>query len=241
MAGTVFGISPCVNARSSTAGGSGTKKRSRRSSKCGLGIAECGMIKRTPRRPGPTRRWDWGGGAARAIRDPQSALRDQAAASTWTNFRPFLPVWKRTRPSLLAKRVSSLPRPTLVPGWKRVPRWRTMMEPAETTEPPNTLTPSIFGFESRPFLDEPTPFLCAMGPGGWRAEGAGSGGLFGLLLPGALGAAGAEVGDGDLRVGLAVAVLDAVALAALLLEDDDLVGLHVAEHLEAGRGAVDGG
>src|SRR5690606_21205188 len=91
------------------------------------------------------------------------------------------------------------------------------------------------------FLDEPTPFLCAMGPGGWRAEGAGSGGLFGLLLPGALGAAGAEVGDGDLRVGLAVAVLDAVALAALLLEDDDLVGLHVAEHLEAGRGAVDGG
>ena len=34
--------------------------------------------------------------------------------------------------------------------------------PAETVSPPNTFTPSRFEVESRPFRDEPPPFLCAM-------------------------------------------------------------------------------
>ena len=52
--------------------------------------------------------------------------------------------------------------PTLAPAWNLVPRWRTMIEPAGTTWPPNTLTPSIFGWESRPLRVEPPPFFCAM-------------------------------------------------------------------------------
>jgi hypothetical protein len=42
---------------------------------------------------------------------------------------------------------------------KRVPRWRTMISPPVTAWPANTFTPSIFGFESRPFRLEPSPFL----------------------------------------------------------------------------------
>ena len=33
---------------------------------------------------------------------------------------------------------------------------------AEDALPPNTLTPSRCAFESRPFLEEPKPFLCAI-------------------------------------------------------------------------------
>src|SRR5688572_28647758 len=65
-------------------------------------------------------------------------------------------------PSTLANSVSSEPRPTLRPGLKRVPRWRTRMEPPVTHCPPKRLTPSICGFESRPLRELPTPFLCAM-------------------------------------------------------------------------------
>src|SRR3989337_1172299 len=36
------------------------------------------------------------------------------------------------------------------------------MEPPVTNWPANRFTPSIWGFESRPFLELPTPFLCAM-------------------------------------------------------------------------------
>ena len=75
-----------------------------------------------------------------------------------TRRRPPL-VLNATRPSRLAKIVSSLPRPAPGPGRKRVPRWRTMIVPAVTPWPSKTLTPSILGFESRPFLDEPSPFL----------------------------------------------------------------------------------
>src|SRR5207244_1394653 len=67
-----------------------------------------------------------------------------------------------TRPSRSAKIVSSRPRPAPGPGRKRVPRWRTMIDPARTCWPANTFTPSIFGFESRPLRDEPRPFLCAI-------------------------------------------------------------------------------
>src|SRR5260221_9212201 len=37
-----------------------------------------------------------------------------------------------------------------------------MMEPAGTTWPAKTFTPSRLALESRPFLEEPRPFLCAM-------------------------------------------------------------------------------
>src|ERR1700719_4368014 len=65
-------------------------------------------------------------------------------------------------PVTLAKRVSSLPRPTLSPALRRVPRWRTMMEPPGTSCPPKAFTPSRCAFESRPFLELPNPFLCAI-------------------------------------------------------------------------------
>src|SRR5579864_7370771 len=67
------------------------------------------------------------------------------------------------RPVILANRVSSLPRPTLRPGFTRVPRWRTMMVPPGTICPPNALNPSRCALESRPFRDVPCPFLCAIG------------------------------------------------------------------------------
>src|SRR6478609_11791667 len=69
---------------------------------------------------------------------------------------------KVTWPSTSANSVWSLPTPTLVPGWNRVPRWRTMMAPALISSPPNAFTPSILGWESRPFRVEPPPFFCAI-------------------------------------------------------------------------------
>src|ERR1041385_6686974 len=65
-------------------------------------------------------------------------------------------------PVTLAKRVSSLPRPTFAPGLMRVPRWRTMMVPPGTSCPPKAFTPSRCALESRPFLELPKPFLCAI-------------------------------------------------------------------------------
>src|ERR1035437_6801453 len=67
-----------------------------------------------------------------------------------------------TTPVTLANRVSSLPQPTLAPGFNLVPRWRTMMLPPGTNWPPKTLMPSRCAFESRPFLELPRPFLCAI-------------------------------------------------------------------------------
>ena len=42
-----------------------------------------------------------------------------------------------------------------------LPRWRMMMLPVVTGSPPYFLTPRYLGLESRPFLVEPVPFLCA--------------------------------------------------------------------------------
>src|SRR5262249_57500391 len=84
-----------------------------------------------------------------------------AEGRTLTNRRPARSS-KWTIPSALAKSVKSTPSPTLVPGRKRVPRWRTRIEPAVTCWPPNRLTPSILPWLSRPFRALPTPFLCAM-------------------------------------------------------------------------------
>src|SRR5438552_5361580 len=53
--------------------------------------------------------------------------------------------------------------PVPSPGRNFVPRWRTRIIPAFTSWPEKIFTPSIFGFESRPFREEPSPFLCAIG------------------------------------------------------------------------------
>ena len=73
--------------------------------------------------------------------------------------RPAPPVWKETFPSRVAKIVWSRPRPVPGPGRKRVPRWRTTIMPAVMSWPSKTLTPSRLDSESRPFFDEPSPFL----------------------------------------------------------------------------------
>src|SRR5215212_12050576 len=67
-----------------------------------------------------------------------------------------------TMPSTSAKSVSSLPRPTFLPGFHFVPRWRARMFPPSTRSPPNFFNPSRCAFESRPLRDDPTPFLCAI-------------------------------------------------------------------------------
>src|SRR6266581_8921097 len=63
-----------------------------------------------------------------------------------------------TKPSISANNVSSLPRPTFLPGFHFVPRCRARMFPPNTRSPPNFLSPSRCEFESRPLRDEPTPF-----------------------------------------------------------------------------------
>src|SRR5688572_30901880 len=73
---------------------------------------------------------------------------------------PFAP--NSTAPADRANSVSSPPRPTPRPGWKWVPRCRTMISPALTTWPPKRLTPRRCAFESRPLRDDEAPFLCAM-------------------------------------------------------------------------------
>src|SRR6516164_880570 len=67
-----------------------------------------------------------------------------------------------TTPVTFANSVSSLPQPTLGPGLILVPRWRTITEPPGTSWPPKTFTPKRCAFESRPFLELPNPFLCAI-------------------------------------------------------------------------------
>src|SRR3954447_22120578 len=76
--------------------------------------------------------------------------------------RPRRPVVNSTVPAARAYNVSSRPMPTPSPARKRLPRWRTMISPPVTAWPANTLTPRRLALESRPFRDEPRPFLCAI-------------------------------------------------------------------------------
>src|ERR1700709_858546 len=69
---------------------------------------------------------------------------------------------KSTLPLARANSVSSPPRPTRAPGWKWVPRWRTMISPALTSWPPKRFTPRRWAWESRPLRELGAPFLCAM-------------------------------------------------------------------------------
>src|SRR5438105_15226660 len=106
-------------------------------------------------------------------------------------------------PVTLAKRVSSFPQPTFKPGLIFVPRCHTMMEPPGTSWPPKTFTPSRCAFESRPFLELPKPFLCAISH------------LHSKIA--------------DLQFGEGLAVPDGflVLLLALEFEDEDLVAASV--------------
>src|SRR2546428_6874655 len=67
-----------------------------------------------------------------------------------------------TTPSTSANNVSSLPRPTFLPGFHFVPRCRARMFPPTTRSPPNFFRPNRCELESRPLRDDPTPFLCAI-------------------------------------------------------------------------------
>src|SRR4051794_5477471 len=93
---------------------------------------------------------------------PKPQLSLGAAGSTSTSLRPLrLPNF--TLPGASANSVSSPPRPTFSPGWKRVPRWRTMMAPAVTVCPSNTFTPRRLASLSRPLRVEPPPLVFDIG------------------------------------------------------------------------------
>src|SRR5215210_2009928 len=119
---------------------------------------------------------------------------------------------KVTDPGARAKSVSSPPRPTPRPGWKWVPRWRTMISPALTTWPPKRLTPRRCAFESRPLREDEAPFLCAMSSSALR-----------------------DVADHDVGEELTVPLTLVVAGLVLELVDLDLGALAVPDDL-AGHG-----
>src|SRR3954449_7847824 len=131
---------------------------------------------------------------------------------------------KVTAPGTSANSVSSLPRPTPRPGWKWVPRWRTMISPALTTWPPKRLTPRRWALESRPLRDDEAPFLCAMSASALR-----------------------DVADHDTGQGLTVPLPLVVAGLVLELVDVDLRALGVLDdltghgHLGQGRGVAGDG
>src|SRR4051794_25229169 len=173
------------------------------------------MTKGAPGRPGTPNAETW-------VRSTSG----QTAGTMLTTRRPRR-VPNSTLPAESANRVSSLPRPTLLPGWKWVPRWRTMISPALTTWPPKRFTPRRWEFESRPFLVEAAPFLCAISS----------------VLSGVRQRSGVDRGDLDLGVLLAVTLALLVAGLVLVLLDDDLGALGPADDLgghgglgETGRG-----
>src|SRR5919202_5239876 len=117
-------------------------------------------------------------------------------------------VAKVTAPGARANSVSSPPRPTPRPGWKWVPRWRTMISPALTTWPPKRFTPRRCALESRPLREDEAPFLCAMAASALR-----------------------DVGDADGRQRLTVTLPLVVAGLVLELVDADLRALAVLDDL----------
>src|ERR1700752_870313 len=104
-----------------------------------------------------------------------------------------------------------------------------MIAPAVTASPPNAFTPSRFEVESRPFRDEPPPFLCAMVRRGYQLLGRRRGiGVVLLLVP-LLGRRAAsrklDLGDLEHRQELTVARLPRVSGLGPVLEDLDLLAL----------------
>src|SRR6478735_4039891 len=154
-----------------------------------------------------------------------------------TVLRPRL-VPNFTAPATSANRVSSPPRPTPLPGWKCVPRWRTRISPALTTWPPYRLTPSRCALESRPLRVEDAPFLCAivaalLGLG--RSLGRPAARRLARGLLGGLRARQVDGGHLDLRQALAVSLTLAVAGLVLVLEDGDLRALRGRDDLGGDR------
>src|SRR5258708_1044688 len=146
----------------------------------------------------------------------------QVASMTSMSLRPLRRP-KRTTPSAVANRVSSPPRPTLSPGWKRVPRWRTMMVPARTLVPAPTLTPRRCAAESRPLREEAAPFF------------------FDMVDPCS---AGGDLGDLDQREALAVTPAATLVGLRLVGEPADLLPaafLDDAGHDPGGAELVGGG
>src|SRR5699024_4265634 len=107
----------------------------------------------------------WGGAFGspprRTLCAPGAGASGQTVSTTLTTLRSRLRP-NSTVPAVSANRVSSLPRPTPSPGWILVRRWRTRISPAPTTWPPKRFTPRRWALESRPFLEELTPFLDAI-------------------------------------------------------------------------------
>src|SRR5690625_3368807 len=116
--------------------------------------------------------------------------------------------------------VWSLPSPTPVPGFHLVPRWRTMMLPAITSWPPNSLTPRRRPAESRPLRELPPAFFCAIASVSSAADG--------------------DVSDADARQILTMPQGTAIVLAALLLEDGDLLAAGLLHDRRAHHGARHG-
>ena len=88
-----------------------------------------------------------------------------------------------------------------------------MTEPAETAWPPKAFTPSILGWESRPFRVEPPPFFCAMVS-------------YFLMMTGS----GVDRADLQFGVRLAMAAMLLVVLTAAHLEDAHLVVPAMRQH-----------
>src|SRR3954469_4415064 len=111
-----------------------------------------------------------------------------------------------------------------------------MMPPPRIAWPPKTFTPSRWAFESRPFLEEPRPFLCAISNClVCRPAQAAS------RLKSALECLAVDeyLVDADLDVVLAVALHLLVLLLALEFEDQDLLAAALCDdgcgHLGAGE------
>ena len=86
--------------------------------------------------------------------------------SSWRAVSGANPTWPPSpvTANRLPARAPSPATPSPVPGPERkvMPRWRTMIEPALTSSPSPAFTPRRLPTLSRPFLELPTPFLCAM-------------------------------------------------------------------------------
>src|SRR5262245_12011148 len=125
-----------------------------------------------------------------------------------------------TVPSAVANSVSSPPRPTFSPGWKRVPRWRTRMAPARTEAPEPTFTPRRCALESRPLRDEDAPFF------------------FDMAACSCSRSAGRDRGDLDDGVLLAVAPAAPLVRLRLVGEAADLLALGLTDDLGGHRRAL---
>src|SRR5579864_3282425 len=156
-----------------------------------------------------------------------------AAGSTCTKVPRRPRFWNLTTPPCLAKRVSSLPRPTLVPGKKRVPRWRTMIEPPLTSSPPKRLTPRCCGLESRPLRLEPCPFFCAM------SSCSLSSGVRYRCVRRLRCLRQLDLVDADAGVVLAMADRLALRVALLVLEHPDLRALRLADQRRGDQRPLD--